>query len=87
MAAGLPVVVSQIGQLPDLIDTGVNGILCPPGDAIALAEALEKLWRSPPLRHTLGQAARQTVIADHTWDVIAQQIFRIASPLPMEVKR
>ncbi|ODH00046.1 glycosyl transferase family 1 [Nostoc sp. KVJ20] len=87
MAAGLPVVVSQIGQLADLIDPGVNGILCPPGDAIALAEALEKLWRSPTLRHSLGQAARQTVIAHHTWDAIAQQILRIASPLPMEVKR
>ncbi|QMS88352.1 glycosyltransferase family 4 protein [Nostoc edaphicum CCNP1411] len=87
MAAGLPVVVSQIGQLADLIDTEVNGILCPPGDAIALAEALEKLWRSPTLRHTLGQAARQTVIAHHTWDAIAQKILHIASPLPMEVKR
>ncbi|MGJ5631272.1 glycosyltransferase family 4 protein [Nostoc sp. CALU 1950] len=87
MAAGLPVVVSQIGQLADLIDTEVNGILCPPGDAIALAEALEKLWRSPTLRHTLGQAARQTVIANHTWDAIAQKILHIASPLPMEVKR
>ncbi|MDZ7951134.1 glycosyltransferase family 4 protein [Nostoc sp. DedQUE09] len=87
MAAGLPVVVSRIGQLADLIDSGVNGILCPPGDAIALAEALEKLWRSPTLRHTLGQAARQTVIAHHTWDAIAQKILYIASPLLMEVKR
>ena len=87
MAAGLPVVVSRIGQLADLIDPGVNGILCPPGDAIALAEALEKLWRSPTLRHTLGQAARQTAIANHTWDAIAQKILCIASPLPMEVKR
>lgn len=87
MAAGLPVVVSRIGQLADLIDTGVNGILSPPGDAIALAEALEKLWRSPTLRHSLGQAARKTVIAHHTWDAIAQQILHIASPLPMEVKR
>ncbi|MHC0063001.1 glycosyltransferase family 4 protein [Nostoc sp. UIC 10890] len=85
MAAGLPVVVSQIGQLADLIDPEVNGILCPPGDAIALAEALEKLWRSPPFRHTLGQAARQTVIANHTWDAIAQKILCIASPLPMEL--
>jgi glycosyltransferase involved in cell wall biosynthesis len=92
MAAGLPVVVSRIGQLADLINTGVNGILCPPGDAIALADALEKLWRSPNLRHNLGQAARKTVIAHHTWEAIAQQILHIAgldssSRLPMEVKR
>jgi glycosyltransferase involved in cell wall biosynthesis len=78
MAAGLPVVVSGIGQLLELIDTGVNGILCPPGDAIALAEALKKLWRSPTLRHSLGQAARKTVIEHHTWEAIAQQILHIA---------
>jgi glycosyltransferase involved in cell wall biosynthesis len=87
MAAGLPVVVSEIGQLTDLIEPGVNGMLCPPGDAIALAATLEKLWRSPALRHNLGQAARKTVIAHHTWDAIAQQIIDIASPLSMEVKR
>jgi glycosyltransferase involved in cell wall biosynthesis len=87
MAAGLPVVVSEIGQLADLIEPGVNGMLCPPGNAIALAAALEKLWRSPALRHNLGQAARKTVIAHHTWDAIAQKILHIASPLSMEVKR
>ncbi|MDB9340071.1 MULTISPECIES: glycosyltransferase family 4 protein [Cyanophyceae] len=78
MAAGLPVVVSRIGQLADLIDSGVNGILCPPGDAIALTNALEKLWRSPTLGYSLGQAARKTVIAHHTWDAIAHQILHIA---------
>ncbi|ABA22051.1 Glycosyl transferase, group 1 [Trichormus variabilis ATCC 29413] len=86
MAAGLPVVVSQIGQLTDLIDSGVNGMLCPPGDAIALANTLEQLWRSPNLRHSLGQAARETVIANHTWDAIARKILHIASSLPVEVK-
>ncbi|MDB9373603.1 glycosyltransferase family 4 protein [Nodularia sphaerocarpa] len=86
MAAGLPVVVSRIGQLVDLIDPGVNGILCPPGDAIALTNALEILWRSPTLRHSLGQAARKTVIAHHTWDAIAQQILHIAG-LSVEVRQ
>ncbi|MBE9052395.1 glycosyltransferase family 4 protein [Nostocales cyanobacterium LEGE 11386] len=86
MAAGLPVVVSCIGQLADLIDSGVNGILCPPGDAIALADALENLWRSPNLRHSLGQAARKTVIAHHTWEAIAQRILHIAG-LYAEVRR
>ncbi|MGM3304806.1 glycosyltransferase family 4 protein [Anabaena sp. WFMT] len=86
MAAGLPVVVSEIGQLVDLIEPGVNGILCPPGEAIALAEALETLWRSPNLRHSLGQAARQKVMKHHTWDAIAQQILHIAG-FYMEVRQ
>lgn len=86
MAAGLPVVASRIGQLADLIDTGVNGILCPPGDAIALAEALETLWRSPTLRQRLGEAARQKVMDNHTWDAIAQQILNLAG-LNLGVRR
>lgn len=89
MAAGLPIVVSEIGQLADLVENRVNGMLCPPGDAIALADTLEILWRSPHLRQSLGQAARKTVIANHTWDAIAQQILQIAgldsSRLLMEV--
>ena len=78
MAAGLPVVVSKIGQLVDLIEPEIDGIFCPPGDAIALADALEKLWRSPTLRQNLGQAARQKVMKYHTWDTIAKQILDIA---------
>ncbi|QYX30052.1 glycosyltransferase family 4 protein [Sphaerospermopsis torques-reginae] len=78
MAAGLPVVVSKIGQLVDLIEPEINGIFCPPGDAIALADALEKLWRSPILRQNLGQAARQKVMKYHTWDTIAKEILQIA---------
>ncbi|MBW4621520.1 MAG: glycosyltransferase family 4 protein [Cyanosarcina radialis HA8281-LM2] len=78
MAAGLPVVTSRIGQLTELITDGVNGRLCPPGDAAALAEALEELWRSPALRQQMGNAARDTVLEHHTWDAIAEQILTLA---------
>ncbi|ANV84211.1 glycosyl transferase family 1 [Picosynechococcus sp. PCC 7003] len=78
MAAGLPVVASRIGQLPEIIDDGVTGILCPPGEPTAFAQALEHLWRSPQQRHQLGTAARTAVFARHTWDHIAAQILAIA---------
>jgi glycosyltransferase involved in cell wall biosynthesis len=92
MAAGLPVVASQIGQLTDLIQSESNGILCPPGDPIALAEALEQLYRSPALRYRLGWAAQQTVIKHHTWDAIAKRILHLAKqtsshPPKLEVGR
>jgi len=74
MAAGLPVVASQIGQLADLIQDGINGLLCPPGDPIVLAAALDRLRQKPELRVRLGQAARATVLRDHTWDAIVQRI-------------
>lgn len=82
MAAGLPVVASRLGQLEDLIESGVNGLLCPPGDPAALAEALETLWRSPDFRQRLGQAARRTVLQHHTWDAIARKILALAQVQP-----
>ncbi|WP_375513275.1 glycosyltransferase [uncultured Nostoc sp.] len=36
------------------------------------------MWRSPTLRHSLGQAAQKTVIEHHTWEAIAQRILHIA---------
>lgn len=78
MAAGLPVVASAIGQLTDIIDHGVTGILCPPGEPQALAQALEQLWRSPEQRYKLGQAARTFVLERHTWEHIAEDILAIA---------
>ncbi|BAU63656.1 glycosyltransferase [Stanieria sp. NIES-3757] len=79
MAAGLPVVTSSIGQLTELIEDGVNGILCPPGDAGALAKALELIWHSPELARSLGNLARHHVLQNHTWDAIAVQILALAN--------
>jgi glycosyltransferase involved in cell wall biosynthesis len=78
MAASRPVVASRIGQVAGLIDDGVNGILCPPGDPTALAAALGRLRRQPELRARLGRAARATVLRDHTWDAVAGRIHRLA---------
>jgi len=77
MAAGLPVVASRIGQLEKLIEPDVNGLLVPPGDATALAAALERLKMQPELCVRLGRAARATVLGQYTWDSVAQQIFRL----------
>jgi glycosyltransferase involved in cell wall biosynthesis len=78
MAAGLPVVVSRVGQLGQLIEHGVNGLVCPPGDPTALAEGLERLRQAPGLRARLGQAARARVLRGHTWDVVVGRIFQLA---------
>ncbi len=78
MAAGLPVVVSDIGQLKHLVVNNVTGLLHPPGDDITLALALQDLWNSPNRRRALGQAARQHILAHHTWDAVAEKILAIA---------
>ena len=79
MAAGLPVVASCIGQLGRLIIDNENGLLCPPGDAEALAAALAKLHADPLLRARLGQAARATVLREHSWDRVAERILDFQS--------
>ena len=82
MAAGLPIAVSDIGQLRHLVRHNVTGLLCPPGDENALAMALERLWRSPDLRRSLGRSARQHILTHHTWDGVAEQILAIARSEP-----
>lgn len=78
LAAGLPAVVSDIGQLSHLITHGETGLLCPPGDEGALAETLEHLWHAPERRQRLGQAGQQYILAHHTWERVVEQILGMA---------
>jgi glycosyltransferase involved in cell wall biosynthesis len=58
MGAGLPVVSSPLGAIPWMLEDGRAGVLVPPGDAVALATALESLAHDPALRERLAAAAR-----------------------------
>jgi glycosyltransferase involved in cell wall biosynthesis len=78
MAAALPVVASRVGQLEQLIEPEVNGLLVPPGDAPALAAGLERIRREPDLAARLGQAARNQVLRFHTWDGVVARIVQLA---------
>ena len=82
MAAGLPVVASRIGQLTQVLRHEETGLLCPPGDAAALAAALERLRCDPALRKRLGAAARATALKKHTWDAVARRILSLATRQP-----
>lgn len=84
MAAGLPVVASRIGQLDGLLEDGVNGLLCPPGDAAALAQALIRLSCDPQLAARLGWAARATVSAHYTWSSVVARVLEIAGTRQFE---
>jgi glycosyltransferase involved in cell wall biosynthesis len=68
MATGLPVVASRLSGIPELVTDGVSGLLVPPGDDAALADALASLAADPELRARLGAAGRETVLREFDVD-------------------
>jgi glycosyltransferase involved in cell wall biosynthesis len=58
MAAGLPVVATEVGGVPEMVRHEVTGLLVPPRDPAALARAMERLVGDPTLRARLGGAGR-----------------------------
>ena len=78
MAAGLPTVASAIGQLNQIIHHEQTGLLVPPGDAGALADAIDRLRHDSTSRRRLGRAARQYVMRHHTWDSVVDRIIQLA---------
>ena len=63
MAAGLPVVSTAVGGVPELVQEGATGLLVPSEDTGALACALQALVDDPARRQAMGAAARQHAIA------------------------
>ncbi len=61
MGAGVSVIASQVGGIPEIIDDGVNGLLVPPGDVQALERALLCLLGDPGRRRELTAAGLRTV--------------------------
>lgn len=59
--AGLPIVASAVGGIPEAVRDGVNGLLVPPGDAAALAAAIKQPLADPALAGRLGQGGRRLV--------------------------
>jgi len=73
MACERAVVASDVCAIPELIQSGVNGILVPPRDPHALAHGIAGLLEDGSLRRELGRRARQTVLDGFTWDTIAMR--------------
>ena len=63
LACGLPVVSTRVGGIGEIVDTGKNGYLVAPGDAGALARAIEKVLDDPARAKRLGAAAREKALA------------------------
>lgn len=73
-SAGLPIVGTNVGILPELVNHGETGLLVPPNDARALAGALALLAQDKDLRWRLGDAAWRRMGALHGEQVIVAQV-------------
>jgi glycosyltransferase involved in cell wall biosynthesis len=63
MSWGVPVIVTPVGGIPQIVKHEVNGLLIPAADVAALTTAIERLLQDPALRIRLGNAARSTIVA------------------------
>lgn len=73
MLAGNAIVASETSGIPEAVTAGVEGLLVPPGDDAALASSLKELMTDPPLRASLGHAARNRGLSEFTIDVMADR--------------
>ncbi len=71
LSAGLPTVATDVGSIPELVEDGERGLLVPPADQAALAEALGRLLGDPSWARRLGMAARDFVMEGYRWEDVA----------------
>lgn len=75
MSCGKPVIASHIGGIPEVVGNEESGgLLVPPGDVTALAQAMRRLAEDAGLRTRLGSAARARIERLYTWDMSAQRL-------------
>lgn len=72
MACGLPVVATDTGGAPDLIQNGVNGVIIQRHNSQGLADRIQMLLENCELREQLGENARRTA-SEYTWEVAARK--------------
>ena len=74
MAAGLPVVASDIGDIPEIVRDGIDGYLVTPEDVDVFSSRLISLARDPHLRTVMGESARTRALGTMSWESIAQRL-------------
>jgi len=77
MASGVPVVSTPVSGIPELVESGVDGLLVPPNDPEALAEAIDKLFASKRLRQRLARAARAKIESSFSLNASAERLLAL----------
>lgn len=75
MAAGVPVVATRVGGMPEAVEDGRTGRLVEPDDAGALAEAVVDLLSDEGRRRSMGEAARRRAVERFSWEQITRNVW------------
>jgi 2-deoxystreptamine N-acetyl-D-glucosaminyltransferase/2-deoxystreptamine glucosyltransferase len=76
LRAGLPIVATAVGGIPEVVRHGVTGLLVPPGDPPALATAIDRVLTEPGLAATLAAGAQEAARA-YGWDELARSVLSV----------
>jgi glycosyltransferase involved in cell wall biosynthesis len=81
MAAGLPIISTPVGSIPDLIEEGVNGYLVAPGDYYGLAEKMLVLAKDKQLRQKMGKENVEKIRREYEDKVVMQELENVYNVL------
>jgi glycosyltransferase involved in cell wall biosynthesis len=79
LAQGTPVVASRVGGIPEFVEDGRAGLLCPPENVGALHAALARVWEDDALGRRMGAYGREQVVPRYTWARVVdglEQVYR-----------
>lgn len=80
-SAGLPIVATRVGAIPEVVKDGLNGVLVRPGSQAELRSALRMLIDNPRLRRAMGEESRALAIREHDAKVNNSRILELMDQL------
>ncbi len=87
MACARPIVATSAGGIPEIVEDGVNGLLVPPRDHAALADAIVRVLKDPARRQQMGDAGLARVTARFTVDRMVEQTAEVYARVGAERSR
>src|SRR3989338_2731892 len=77
MAAGLPVIATPVGGIPDFLKDGITGLVCEVSNPVSIADCVKRLMSNPNLRQELSKWAREAIVERYSWTKVVGDISEV----------